>query len=340
MTNVRALLVGTLVCLPLAACGDDKDDATTDTHADTTTPSDTTSDTTAPDTSGTLCAKYGGTAAVAAVMSDHVVPALAGDCRIGTFFTSLPEAQLTHVVECLTLQVEGLFGCEGVDYATAKDSQGDACRSMADAHAGLKISTGDFDALIEDVVAGLTAGGVSEADIGAAAPALLGMKGDIVEQDVVQDPTKSTCADRSLCQKYGGAGVIDSVITGPVVSKLAGDCRINTFFTSLSETALNHVAECLSIQGQEVFGCKGVTYAGSMDSKGAACRSMAAAHLGLSISDGDFQALLDDVVAALTEAGVASGDIAAAAPAFLGLKDDIVEQDGVTTPTQADCPPQ
>ncbi|MFO0747774.1 MAG: hypothetical protein U1F43_19230 [Myxococcota bacterium] len=92
-----------------------------------------------------------------------------GDCRINTFFTSLTPTELDHVVQCLSIQVEGLFGCEGVSYAGSKDSNGVACRSMVEAHTGLKISQGDFDALIEDVVSGLSAAGVAEADINAAA---------------------------------------------------------------------------------------------------------------------------------------------------------------------------
>ncbi|MFO0747775.1 MAG: hypothetical protein U1F43_19235 [Myxococcota bacterium] len=83
------------------------------------------------------------------------------------------------------------------------------------------------------------------------------MSPDIVAQDEVQDPTKSGCTDRTLCQKYGGSSVVDGAITTKVIPAIAGDCRINTFFTSLSADGLNHVVECLSIQAQGLFGCKG-----------------------------------------------------------------------------------
>ena len=79
-------------------------------------------------------------------------------------------------------QVQELFGCEGVTYAGSHASNGLPCRSMAKAHIGLQISQGDFDALIEDVVSALSAAGVTTEDIGLAAPALLGMQADIVEQ--------------------------------------------------------------------------------------------------------------------------------------------------------------
>jgi hypothetical protein len=64
---------------------------------------------------------------------------------------------------------------------------------MADAHAGLGISQGDFDALIEDVVAGMTEAGIESQDIAAAAPALLGMQPDIVENADEVMATKAMC---------------------------------------------------------------------------------------------------------------------------------------------------
>jgi hypothetical protein len=92
----------------------------------------------------------------------------------------------------LSIQVQELFGCEGVQYVGAQSSLGSDCRSMTEAHQGLGISKGDFDALIEDVVTGLTEAGVSAEDIGAAAPALLGLEGDIVESTST-DNTKIMC---------------------------------------------------------------------------------------------------------------------------------------------------
>lgn len=134
-------------------------------------------------------------------------------------------------------------------------------------------------------------------------------------------------SDTSLCAKYGGADNVESVVKNQVVGAIAGDCRINTFFTSLGEDAFTRVNDCLAIQVQELFGCAGVTYVGSKDSNGQMCRSMSEAHLGLGISQADFDALIEDVVAGLSEAGVEQADIDAAAPALLGMQDDIVEQD-------------
>jgi len=141
---------------------------------------------------------------------------------------------------------------------------------------------------------------------------------------------------QTLCEKYGGASNIDSVIRSNVIPEIAGDCRISTFFTSLSEDGLNHVVDCLSIQAQELFQCEGVSYAGSMDSQGVACRSMTQAHQGLGITQADFDALIEDVVAGLTEAGVEDTDIAAAAPALLGMQEAIVESEA-TDPSMSSC---
>ncbi len=143
---------------------------------------------------GSLCAKYGGAESVASVVQTNVIGEIAADCRINTFFTSLSEKEFTRVHDCLTIQVQELFGCEGIVYEGSKDSNGKVCRNMVDAHQGLQISDGDFMALIEDVVAGLQDAGVAQADIDAAAPALLGMQEDIVEKDGVEDPTKLMCA--------------------------------------------------------------------------------------------------------------------------------------------------
>lgn len=145
-----------------------------------------------------LCAKYGGADAVASVVENNVFPAIAGDCRISAWFTSLTANVQTHVLECLTIQTQEVFGCEGITYAGSSSSFG-PCRSMSEAHANLGISAGDFDALVEDVAAGLTEAGIEAADIAAAAPVLVGLKDEIVE-DTSTDNTKD------MCTASGGTG--------------------------------------------------------------------------------------------------------------------------------------
>lgn len=142
----------------------------------------------------TLCEKYGGKAGVASAVN-AAVGEVAGDCRISAFFTTLPEEQLTHVVECLTIQSQELFGCAGVTYAGSRDSMNVPCRTMTEAHRDLTISAADFDAFIEDVVAGLTGAGVAAEDIEAVAPTLLGLKDTIVRSDAGTVTQPVACTD-------------------------------------------------------------------------------------------------------------------------------------------------
>jgi hemoglobin len=142
---------------------------------------------------------------------------------------------------------------------------------------------------------------------------------------------------QSLCEKYGGAESVATVVSTNIIGTIAQDCRINAFFTSLSAQGLQHVTECLTIQVQQLFGCEGITYMGSMDSNGSPCRDMQTTHAGLGISKGDFDALIEDAAAGLTDAGVEMDDIAAAAPALLAMEGDIVEAPGNTMPSQGMC---
>jgi hypothetical protein len=146
----------------------------------------------APSLDGTLCGKYGGPMNIMTVMRENVLGEIAADCRVAGFFAPLRETTVGHIAECLGIMAQELFGCPGVVYEGSMSSYDKPCRDMRSAHLGLGISQGDFDALIEDVVVGLTAAGVEEADIMAAAPALLGMQGDIVESTSTT-PTKLTC---------------------------------------------------------------------------------------------------------------------------------------------------
>lgn len=147
--------------------------------------------------------------------------------------------------------------------------------------------------------------------------------GAVVDSGMPVDSGMDAGADagpQTACQKYGGASVIDTVVQKNLVTKIAGDCRISKHFTDLvvgnDASRLTHVSECLSTQVQELFGCPGVKYAGSKDKAGVVCRDMVAAHASApnKIAQKDFDALIEDVVATLTEAGVESADINAVAP--------------------------
>jgi hypothetical protein len=141
-----------------------------------------------------LCGKYGGPASVHTIVAEHVLGRIAADCRIGGFFAGLTPAGMIRVRDCLSLQVQELMGCSGVVYAGSFASNGLECRDMHKAHIGLRIGAADFDALIEDVVAGLDQGGMDSADIEAAAPALLALRSTIVETGAA-GTTRDSCSD-------------------------------------------------------------------------------------------------------------------------------------------------
>jgi hypothetical protein len=180
---------------PLAGCGDDDEDAKlSDAGHQHDAGKDSGLDGGQDGRAQTLCDKYGGADNIAKVIAEQVVPEITMDCRIQGFFAELPSDHVTRLVECLSIQAQELFGCEGVTYAGSSASNGLPCRSMEEAHENMGVSKGDFDALVEDVVAGLSAAGVEEADIQVAAPALLGLESEIVEGQAVT-PSEPMCTD-------------------------------------------------------------------------------------------------------------------------------------------------
>ena len=124
-----------------------------------------------------------------------------------------------------------------------------------------------------------------------------------------------------LCTKYGGYGTVEVVIAD-LVATLVADCRISRFFTTLSDAAVHHLGDCLVKQVAVLMRCPGIRY--DVDNDGADCRDMATAHKGLSIRQGDFDALVEDLVAVLRKDGVTTADIDSLAPTILALAPDIV----------------
>lgn len=160
--------------------------------------------------------------------------------------------------------------------------------------------------------------------------------------------------DSQLCTDLGGPANIDAVVRGDgktsssdpfngfkfekdgrqssVLLNAATDPCIGQQFAHLLAPAkaadLEHFAECLSLFVQNAAGCA-VAY--DHDQAGKACKSMAAAHAGLGISEEDYTALIDDAAKALIAAGVDAGSpqFAAVAGALTAdsLKEDVIESD-------------
>lgn len=142
-----------------------------------------------------------------------------------------------------------------------------------------------------------------------------------------------------VCDRFG-PGIAES-IAGDVISEVVADCRLRRYFISLPPIALSHLQECLSAQIGQVMGCKhpnGEHYRyPTNDSKGQFCRDMKSSHMGLSTSDGDFDAFVADVRAALEDNGLNTDEVNRVAGVFGATRNDIVriKDAGPTLPCDA-----
>ena len=121
----------------------------------------------------TLYQRLGGKKAITAVVEEFV-GRVAGDARINGFFkdTAADPTRLASFKQKLLDQICQASG--GPCKYTAKD--------MKSAHAGMGVSSGDFTALVEDLVGALDKFKVGEKEKGELLGALGPMKSDIVEK--------------------------------------------------------------------------------------------------------------------------------------------------------------
>ena len=119
--------------------------------------------------------RLGGGAAITAVVDDFVARC-AGDARINSKFarTDVPRLKAMLV--------------EQVSAATGGPVQSTG-RSMADTHRGMQVTAGEFDALVEDLIATLNQFGVPDAEQGQLISILGPLRGDIVE---IETPATGT----------------------------------------------------------------------------------------------------------------------------------------------------
>ena len=111
--------------------------------------------------------RLGGGAAITAVVDDFVARC-AGDARINSKFAR------TDIPRLMAMLVEQVSAATGgpVQYTG---------RSMADTHRGMQVTAGEFDALVEDLIATLNQFGVPDAEQGQLISILGPLRGDIVE---------------------------------------------------------------------------------------------------------------------------------------------------------------
>ena len=115
----------------------------------------------------TLYERLGGGAAITAVIDDFVARC-AGDDRINSKFARTDIARLKAM---LVEQVSAATGGK-VQYTG---------RGMRETHDGMQVTAGEFDALVEDLVATLNSFGVAEKSQSQLLDILGPLRGDIVE---------------------------------------------------------------------------------------------------------------------------------------------------------------
>ena len=84
---------------------------------------------------------------------------------------------------------------------------------------------------------------------------------------------------------------------------LLSDCRLRRHFAHLPPVAITHFQECLTAQIGQIMGCRqadGEPFRYPVEyAKGKFCRDMKSSHSMLSASDGDFDAFVANLSAAL-----------------------------------------
>jgi len=135
---------------------------------------------------------------------------------------------------------------------------------------------------------------------------------------------------------------ITESIAGELITQLTiNDCRLRRHFAILPPIALTHLQECLTAQIGQVMGCRhpdGQPFKyPTVDSKQVFCRDMKSSHMGLSSSDGDFDAFIADLDQALDSNGLTTEEKMRVLTVFGGTRSDIVrlKDAGPTLPCDA-----
>lgn len=246
--------------------------------------------------SASLYAQLGGNAAISAVI-DQFITNVAGDSRINAFFADAASnpARLTKLRNNLINQVGAATG--GTEKYTGLD--------MKAAHKGMGVGEADFNALVEDLSKSLDKFKVLPKPKSQLLGALGAMKTDIVE------------GNTPLYSRLGmNAGI--TLVIDDFIGKVAADTRINAFFAAAAAdpARLNRLKANLVNQVAAASG--GTEKYTGLDMK--------TAHKGMKITDGHFNALVEDLTASLVKYNVQSKAKIELLGALGGMRADIVGQ--------------
>jgi truncated hemoglobin YjbI len=243
-----------------------------------------------------LYAQLGGNAAISAVI-DQFITNVAGDARINAFFAdaAADPARLLKLRNNLINQIgEATGGPEKYTGATMKAS-----------HKGMGVSEAHFNALVDDLVKSLDKFKVLPKPKSQLLGALAAMKADIVEGD--------TPLYARLGMNAGITTVIDDFI-----GKVAADTRINAFFAAAAADPARLNKLKMNLVNQVGAASGGPEKYTGLDMK--------TAHKGMKITDGQFNALVEDLNASLIKYNVQSKAKIELLGALGGMRADIVGQ--------------
>ena len=234
------------------------------------------------------------------------------DQRINGYFLN-SDVDAANLVSCLNDQIGDAVSCAGVTYG---------CKDMLSAHAGMGISTLDFDDLVEDYSLALddhqaAHPDVTDTDKATILGALAAMSADIIE-----DPTN----DQTIYQRVGRKPAIKAMVglIGEVdtfIDTVAKDFEINGFFLASDFDRLNtcFTRQLGDLDGPIDYGLEVDPPAADVDpgvGLGDPCKAMQEGHAGLTdpnqgdspITYIDFVALVSDLSSAMTAAGWSVSD--------------------------------
>jgi len=144
-------------------------------------------------------------------------------------------------------------------------------------------------------------------------------RGEQATPDTTAAATKADTTPKSLYDRLGGKSAITAVVDSFVV-KVAADTRINKKF------AKSDVGRVKTMLVDQICAATGgpCTYSG---------RSMKDAHRNMGVTEGEFNALVEDLTATLNAFKVGQGEQTELLSALGTMKADIVEVPGTATGT-------
>lgn len=312
----RAMVLTCAMMAVLPGCSGDGDvdpsPTVTPTVAPTATPVAT------PTASPTMYDRLGQEAGITVVINDFVGRVVA-DTKINGYFLN-SSVDGTRLTNCLVKFVGNISG--GPQVYPDPTGTVNGCRDMKASHAGMGVSTADYNDLAGHFVGALQSASVGQSDIDTLVAAL-------TDPTFVGDIVEDAGNNQTIYQRVGRKPAIESVITD-FVGRVVGDAKINGYFLNSTVDAerlsLCLVRQVCSLDGPCNYG-EEVEDAAEIDGTLVPCRDMLSTHAGMGISSNDYGDLAGHLVDSLTAAGVTTSDVNALVAIFTepGLVGSIVE---------------